>query len=121
MPRLHRSPATAPAYFKIRTVKDAADAASITNVAQGVNCGGFTKVHFQVIPSGGANPDVEVLAWSAGAGKFVSQLPTVTKTGPGANTSYEFTVDAIGRVLFVRVTGGIAASGVVDIYASGTP
>lgn len=116
-----RAPEAAPRYAKHRTVEDAADGlpVTLTTKGHGLNCQGRRFVNFQVVPTpAAANPSVEVLFWSEAAGHFISANTPIAKAGIGAGLPYEFTVEAHGRILFCRVTAGIAASQVVEIYAS---
>ena len=109
--------AKAPEYGLHREGISALDASNETNKKAGVNFAGQDQAFFQVIPSGGANPTVEVLVWSEAAGEFIQANAPATFTGLGADRAYEFTVSALGRILWVKVTGG--TTGNVDIYASG--
>lgn len=114
-----RSIQRAPSYAHHRRVKDAADAAVSTDVKQGMMCAGYENVNIQVNPSAAANPALAVLVWSEVAGKFVST--GTTKAAAGAGIPQEFQFPAGGRVIWVQVTGGMAAADVVDIYVSGVP
>jgi hypothetical protein len=81
------------------------------------NFSGFDIACFQVIPSGGASPTVEVMEWSEIAGSFISANPKFIVTTLGVDTPYAFTVTAAGRKLWVMVTAIVGGS--VDIYAAG--
>jgi hypothetical protein len=110
------SPEIAPSYNLIREVS-AADSLPVTSRGMGCNASQYASVHIQVVPSGNANPNVSVLWWSEAAGAFVQEQVPITKSGVGANTAYEFTIEAKGRIFFVAVT--TLATGSVKIYASG--
>lgn len=110
-------PAVAPNYTKHRTKVTAADSAALTDVKSCINMDGFADAHVQVIPSGGANPTVEVLWWSDAASKFIKEQVALTKAGIGADTPYEFTVSAKGRKMLVAVT--TIAAGQCDVYVAG--
>lgn len=111
------NPFQAPDYALHRSGVTVVDGASITNRKSGINMASDAQAHIQVVPSGGANPDVAVLWWSEVAGKFIAEHTAIAKVGIGANTSYEFTVDARGRIMFVSVT--TLAAGSVEIAVSG--
>lgn len=113
-----RSPAIAPDYVLYREVTNAADTLPETEKGHGINLGHHRFAHVQVVPSAGATGNVAVLWWSERAGKFVQEHTALAKTGVGANTPYEFTVEAQGRIMFVAVTGGIAATQKVEILVS---
>lgn len=119
MPNLQSSPQVAPDYAHYRQIKDAADSLPETNKKHGINMGHYRSAHIQVVPSANCNPSVVVLWWSDGAGKFVVEHTTLAKAGIGDLVPYEFTVEARGRIMFVAVTGGIAATETVDIYVAG--
>ena len=114
-----RNPLQAPEYACHRIVKDAADSLPETNKARGINMHQALRALIQVVPSGGANPNVAVLWWSEEAGKFVQEHTAITKVGIGVNTPYEFDVDANGRIMFVAVTAGIAATQTVRVMVAG--
>lgn len=118
MPDHKVSPPMAPEYGLYREVV-AVDSLPVTTKKAGLHCGGLYRVMFQVVPSGGANPTVALMYWSEGAGKFIPEHSPITKAGIGADTPFEFAVDANGRTLFLAVT--TLAAGKVDIYASSSP
>lgn len=117
MPEHYATPPMAPDYSLYREVT-ATDGSPVTNRKAGLNCGGLSRVNIQVVPSGGANPGVEIFFWSEHAGKFVAPNTAITYSGKGANTPYEFTVDALGRIIFAAVT---LSAGKADILAAGAP
>lgn len=90
---------------------------SVNSYDHGINTSYYAKANIQVVPSGGANPNVEVLWWSDEASKFISEHVALAKAGVGANTPFEFTVDCLSRVMFVSVTA--IAAGSVKIFVSG--
>jgi hypothetical protein len=93
------------------------DTLPVTDERLGLNCGNYESVHINVLPSGGANPNVAVLYWSPQAGAFIAENPALTRAGIGADTPYTFTVLPKGRAIFVAVTGGLGG-GKVDIETS---
>jgi hypothetical protein len=105
-----------PKYTLVRTVT-AADSAPSDNDRDAVSFDGFDIGLFQIVPSGGANPSVELMAWCDAAGAFISANTKAEYTGMGANVPYEFTVSAAGRKFWVNVTA--LAAGTVQIYAAG--
>jgi hypothetical protein len=117
-----RSPQRAPLRALHRLLVGASnDPAAITNVKQGMNMKGYSKCVIQVVPSGGANPALEVLFWSEELGKFISEAPANTKTAAGVDTPQEYSVDCFGRIIFVRVTAGHSAGAhTTRVFVSGT-
>lgn len=111
MPSVHRT------FKKFRENIIAVDVSVPTEKSAGLNFAGYDIAMFQVIPSGGANPNIEVLSWSPTAGTFISANPVAVKAGAGVDVPYEFTVSAYGRTFWVMVTGG--AIGSVQIDAAG--
>lgn len=111
------NPLQAPEYARHRRQVTAVDAAAVTDRKRGINMAHHSQAHIQIIPTGGANPDVEVLWWSEEASAFISENPALAKSGAGADTPYEFTVDCRGRIMFVAVT--TLAGGSVEIMVSG--
>lgn len=107
----------APKYQLYRDAVTAVDSLPVSDQKQGINMSGYKQAHVQIIPSGGANPTVAVLWWSEAAGKFIQEHVPITKTGVGANTPYEFTVDARGRIMFVAFT--TLASGSCQVAVAG--
>ena len=83
----------------------------------GLNFAGFDTAMFNIIPAGTGNPTIEIMVWSPAANKFVSANPVSTFAGVGADIPYHFTVPALGRVLYPRVS--VLASGSVTIEAAG--
>ena len=109
--------AKAPKFEPHRKGIAALDASNPTKASEGVNFAGFDVGYFQVEPSSSANPTIEILSWSESLSEFISQNPPLTFTGAGADTPYEVSFPANGRILFAKVTAG--ALGSVDINASG--
>lgn len=107
-----------PEYVKHRSGIIDATTTPPTSVDAGINMSYFEKALIQVVPSGGANPTVQVYWWSDAAGKFVQEHTPITKAGVGINTSYEFTVDCHSRIMHVGITL-MPAAGSVDVYVSG--
>lgn len=111
----------APVYVEHRHGVVAVDGlvATLTNPALGIACPGYEQAHVQVVPSGGANPSVEVLVWSDAAGHFINPVGTeFVQAGTGVNTSYEFTVPVRSRLFFVRVTA--IAAGSCSVFVAGS-
>ena len=111
------NPKQAPEYALHRSGVAAVDTLPEANRAHGINMAAHTVAHIQVVPSGGANPNVAILWWSEAASKFVQEQVSIAKTGVGVNIPYEFDVDARGRIMFVAVTA--ITAGVVDVHVSG--
>lgn len=107
----------APKYTILRDAVNAVDISNPTSLTAGLNFAGYDKALFQVIPSGGANPSIEVLSWSEDAGVFISENPLFTASGLGVNIPYGFTMSAYGRVLWVKIT--TLAAGLVNVLAAG--
>jgi hypothetical protein len=83
----------------------------------GMNLASYEHAHIQVIPSGGANPDVTVWWWSEAASAWVQEHTPLTRAGVGANTPFEFTIQPRGRRFFVSVP--TLAAGAVSVYVAG--
>ncbi|MDX1390317.1 MAG: hypothetical protein R3344_14095 [Acidobacteriota bacterium] len=111
-----RSPREAPFYSAHRLGVDAVDSLPESAEARGINMADNRYANIQVVPTGGANPTVAVLWWSEAAGVFVQEHTPITRAGVGADTPFEFTVEAHGRTMFVAVTA--LAAGAVDILVS---
>lgn len=96
------------------------DSAAVTDKALGVNFKGFEKGIIEVVPSGGANPVIDLLFWMEGAGsggEFVEEHTPIQFTAPGADTPYSSTFDAMGRIVFAKVVSGITVGDdLVKIY-----
>lgn len=105
-----------PQYQAFRLDVDAVDVSPVTNKRFGLACSGYDIAMFQIIPSGGADPTIEILSWCEAAGRFISVNPVATSVGLGADEPFEVTVSPYGRVLYVSVTA--LAAGSVDIYSS---
>lgn len=106
----------APQYEHHREAVDTADT-TITDSRRGVNCGGYSRLHVQIVPTDGANPTVEVLFWSDAAGQFISAHTPLVFAGTGVDAPYEFSIDVEGRRIFVAVN--TIGAGSVDIYVAG--
>lgn len=112
--------AHSPQYGKHRTGVTAVDGlpATLTTKRLGMACEGYLAALIQVIPSGGANPTVEVLTWSDEAGHFVPQVAAAVVAGPGANLPFEFEFFCRSRYFFVRFT--VLAGGSCEVVATGS-
>ena len=106
-----------PKYSTHREAVTAVDASPSTKQAEGINYQGYDYALFQVIPTGGANPSIELMEWSDEANSFISANPKFELTGLGIDTPYSFTSLALGRILWVRVSALLAGS--VNIVYSG--
>jgi hypothetical protein len=117
---IQASPILAPEYAlhrkDVAAVQNPAALAAVPKTS-GMNFRDRDVALVQVVPSGGANPTVQVMYWSEAAGQFVNEHTPIVKTGVGANTPYEFEVAARGRILYVGVTA--IAAGVVDVHMAG--
>ena len=112
------SPALSPNYNFHRVAANAADVLPHSTRAHGMNMSSRRYALIQVVPSLGSNPDVKVQWWSDVVGEFIDSNPAETRSGVALSTPYEFVVECHGRVMFVAVTGGVAAGQHVDIYVS---
>jgi hypothetical protein len=104
-----------PNYALYRDGVDATDS-DFTDVDLGINTSYFKTALVQVVPSGGADPTVEVMWWSEEAESFVKEHVALTKAGIGANTPFEFSVSCYSRIMFVAVT---ITAGSVKILVAG--
>jgi hypothetical protein len=112
------SPNTAPSYALYREGVAAADSdMTVFTKKNGCNASTYRNAHIQIIPSDGADPSVAVWWWSDQADRFIQEQTPIAKAGVGANTSYEFSIEPMGRIFFVQVA--TLASGSVDILVSG--
>lgn len=111
------SPQKSPTYTLYRDAVATNDTLPVTNINLGINMSNYKTANIQVVPSGGANPTIGVLFWSEEAEKFIQETTAISKTGVGANTPHEFSVDANGRILFVAVSS--LSAGSVKILVSG--
>jgi len=111
------NPFGAPRYARHRSGATGVDAATITDRKVGINMTEYTHAHIQVIPSGGANPTVEILWWSEAAGRFIEDHTLNSKGAKGINVPFELTVDCRGRIMFVRFDA--LAAGSCEVMVSG--
>lgn len=116
MSQIQTSPQLAPEYAYYRKVT-AADTLPEQIRAHGINMSGYGKANIQVVPKDNADPTVKVLFWSEEAGKFVDEHEEILKAGAGPNKAYEFTVDCMGRIMFVACTA--IGEGEAKIFVSG--
>lgn len=117
MADIKSSPKLAPEYALHRSEVVAVDTLPETVRSHGINMASHTFAHIQVVPSGGANPNVVILWWSEAAGRFIQEHTPITRAGVGVDIPYEFTVDSRGRIMFVAITA--IAAGTVDVHVSG--
>lgn len=114
---METGPKKAPDYAHHRNGVVAPDVIADVRRTTGINCANYQFAHIQVVPSGGANPDVAVYWWSSSADAFIVEHTSIAKSGIGANTGYEFTVECRGRIMLVAITA--IAAGTCDVYVSG--
>ncbi len=93
------------------------DTLPVSKKEYGVNTGHYRHAIIDVVPTGDADPTVEVLWWSEAKQEFVSEHTPIAKAGTGANTPYQFAVECLGRIMLVAVTAIVA--GTVDISVAG--
>ena len=110
-------PKKAPDYALHRDAVAAVDVIANVKQGSGINCANYQYANIQVVPSGGANPNVAVYWWSEQAMKFVQEHTPIAKAGVGVNTPFEFTVECNGRKMFVAVTA--ITAGACDVLVSG--
>lgn len=126
--------------YRFLTAAD--DAGSRALKGNGVNCGHYLSVHFLVVPlafppgtkrpttidellalglsaASTTNPDVTLRAWNPVLSRFENFSPSVSVLGIGAGESYEFSVNAEGRIIMVELTGAPAANEAVAVLVSG--
>jgi phage tail sheath gpL-like len=117
------SPSSVPAFTLHRTVEDAIDAGPDVPVvaSAGMNMKGFDEAVIQVVPKAGAAilPGIEVYQWSESAGTFVPFVAAKTATAPAVLTPYTFQTEVFGAIIWVRVTGTMTTSDVVEILVAG--
>jgi hypothetical protein len=121
MPDTTGSPASTPEYARHRDGVSAVEnpiTTPVTDSRRGMNMRGFLRANIQVIPSGGANPSVEVYFWSDEAGKFIRGHTTLARAGVGADVPYEFSIDVNSRIIFVAVTAIVAGAANVMVGGS---
>lgn len=116
-----QSPILAPEYNLHRIVKDANDAGTIDDGRRGMNMQSYSHAHVQILPSGGANPDVKILFFSPELGEFIAPHPDqeIAFAGAGPDVPYDFSFEPRGRKFFVFVTSGVSAADVVKIFVAG--
>ena len=110
-------PQKAPDYAIHRSAVTSVDTIANVKETSAINCAQYQYAHIQVIPSGGANPNVAVYWWCEATSKFIQEHTAITKAGVGVNTPFEFTVNCRGRKMFVAITA--IAAGPCDVYVSG--
>jgi len=114
---MESGPKKAPEYAHHRSGVTTPDVIATTPQTQGINCSNYQHAHIQVVPSGGANPNVAVYWWSEDGGVWVQEHTPITRSGVGVDTPYEFTVECRGRIMLVAVTA--IAAGECDVYVAG--
>jgi hypothetical protein len=107
-----------PDFTFYRSVADADDTLPETDEGKGFNTSDYEDVIIDVVPAGGCDPDLKILFWSDAASAFVAENTAITFTGAGADTPYQVRVKALGRKLFVAVSG-IVAGDTADLYVAG--
>lgn len=83
----------------------------------GLNFSGYDVALFDIVPSGGANPTIEVMVWSPSAEAWVSTNPASTFVGLGVDIPHQIAFNAYGRILYPRVS--VIGAGSVSISAAG--
>lgn len=111
------SPQLAPGYALYREA-DASDPTTITDRSKGINMGDHRFANIQIVPSGGANPTVEVLWWSEEAGQFISEHTALSFPPKGVNTPWETSVECRGRIMLVKLT--TLSAGLVKVFVGGS-
>ena len=102
-----KTPGRAPNTNLHREVAVNDPAPAVTDKDLGVNFKGFEKGIIEVLPSGGANPVIDLLFWMEEAGGFIGEHTPIQFSAPGADTPYSSTFDAMGRIVFAKVVSGI--------------
>lgn len=114
--KTYQSPGNAPEYNLHREVA-AADAAADTVKNHGMVMQDYEYANIQVVPTGGANPDIEVLVWCEEAGAFISEHDALVFGGAGVDTPYEVEVEVRGRRIWIMVP--TMAAGSCKIFVGG--
>lgn len=112
-----QSPESAPRYALHRDARTGPDTLADVPKGAGMNMEGYENAHIQVVPSGGANPNVAVYWWSEAATAWVQEHTPITRAGVGVDTPYEFTVQPRGRRMLVAFAA--LAAGQASVYVAG--
>lgn len=121
-----------PEYSLVRLVKAADDATSRAQRSNGIVAKAQTKLLIQVVPIvgqapaddfaglalGTSNPTIVIRYWNAALKQFILHGPTISIGAQGAGVPFEFEVDASGRIVMIDVTGGVAGTESVLIFAA---
>jgi hypothetical protein len=107
----------APDYIMYREGVDANDVIANVPKSHGLNAAMYKYAHIQVVPSGGANPTMNLYWWSEHANKWIQDDTPYTVAPKGANIAYEVTINSQGRRFFIGLT--TISVGKVDVMASG--
>jgi len=107
-----------PNYHFIKTVLESDESTPPSKMKSGSNFQGYDIGIFQIIPSSGSQPTIEILAWCEELSTFISSSPAATWTASAAGEPFEFTFSPYGRAVWARVTsvGGVGES--VSVWAS---
>ena len=109
---------TSPKYTKFRVVTVDDTSASIPNKANGgLAFAGYDIGNVQVIPTGGANPSIEILSWCPKLETYISVYPKAEFPGQGADTPFEITFSPYNRTVWIFVTG--TGTGQVELQVCG--
>lgn len=114
---VHNTVHDAPDFKPFSTGLTAAETLTGKPAKAGLNFSGYDVALFSVVPSGGANPTIEIMVWDPTAEAWVSTNPVSTYAGIGADTPYQISFNAYGRVLYPRVH--TIAAGEVSISQAG--
>ena len=99
------SPKRAPDH-RLHRVVLAVDSSDSANRSQGMNMAGFRFANIQVVADAGQNPTTEAMFWCEEASKFINAHVALAKVGLGNGVAYEYTIEANGRVIWVKTTIG---------------
>lgn len=108
--------------FQVHRTVTADDGAAptITDINLGSRADGYEKCVVNAVPSGTANPVMEVLFWSDAAGRFIPTNPATSLPAAGADVAQSLVFDVIGRIFIVIVVSGTGAgSTIIEIAGFG--
>ena len=108
-----------PYYYQVKTVSEVDESTPPSELKKGVNFKGYDIGVFQIVPSSGSTPTIELMAWCPSQSTFVVAEPAATWTAPSAGTPFEFTFSPYGRSVWPRVTNVGGAGEEVEVWAAG--
>lgn len=120
MTHLFSSPKIAPEYVHNRHVT-ANDATPETVKSRGINMKDCRFADIQIVPDGTstkANPVVEIQYWCDAKGEFISEHTALSFAAKGAGAAWHAQVESHGRIMFIKIVSGIAATQWVDVYVT---